>query len=300
MAKKEVASNIYTKKGAKGDNKTSRIRDFWNKFKVQKKGVISGIFILFLLLIILLGPIIAPYDSSETDYEAILAGPSLDHWAGADSLGRDVFSRLIIGARISMFVGLGSVLIGAILGTILGLISGFFGKWIDNLIMRTCDVLFSFPDMILAIGIIALLGPGLMNVVIAISIFSTPQFARIVRSVTLETKTNLYIESSQAIGATRSRILFKHILPSTFPSIIVYFTMRIGSAIIIAASLSFLGLGAQPPSPDWGAMLSKGKEVLELAPHVTIFPGLAIFITVLAFNFFGDSLRDVLDPKIEE
>jgi len=300
LAKKEVASNIYTKKGAKGDNKTSRIRDFWNKFKVQKKGVISGIFILFLLLIILLGPIIAPYDSSETDYEAILAGPSLDHWAGADSLGRDVFSRLIIGARISMFVGLGSVLIGAILGTILGLISGFFGKWIDNLIMRTCDVLFSFPDMILAIGIIALLGPGLMNVVIAISIFSTPQFARIVRSVTLETKTNLYIESSQAIGATRSRILFKHILPSTFPSIIVYFTMRIGSAIIIAASLSFLGLGAQPPSPDWGAMLSKGKEVLELAPHVTIFPGLAIFITVLAFNFFGDSLRDVLDPKIEE
>lgn len=300
MAEKEVESNIYNARDIKSTNKSSRVRDFWNKFKLQKKGVISGIFILLLFLVIFIGPLIAPYDSSETDYEAILSGPSLDHLAGTDSLGRDVFSRLIIGARISMSVGLGSVLIGALAGTILGLISGFFGKWIDNLIMRACDVLFSFPDMILAIGIIALLGPGLMNVVIAISIFSTPQFARIVRSVTLETKTNLYIESAQAIGAKKSRVLFKHILPSTFPSVIVYFTMRIGSAIIIAASLSFLGLGAQPPSPDWGAMLSKGKEVLELAPHVTIFPGLAIFITVLAFNFFGDSLRDVLDPKINE
>ncbi|WP_053365814.1 ABC transporter permease subunit [Bacillus sp. FJAT-27245] len=280
--------------------KSTPYTEFWRKFKKQKMAVIAGAFVLVLFVIALIGPYIAPYGAAEFDYEHVLEGPSLQHWAGTDAYGRDIFSRIIEGTRISLFIGGVSVLLGAAIGTILGLISGYYGKWIDSIIMRICDVLFAFPGILLAIGIIAILGPGLRNVIIAISIFSVPMFARIVRSSTLAVKSTVYVEATRSIGAKHKRIIWKHIFPGTVSSIIVFFTMRLGTAILSAASLSFLGLGAQPPSPEWGAMLSGGRDYLSTAPHVTIFPGLAIFITVLAFNLLGDGLRDALDPKIKD
>ncbi len=274
--------------------------EFWRKFKKQKLAFISFFFVVFLILMAFIGPFITPYDITEPDYENVLAGPSAKHWAGTDAYGRDIFSRVLAGTQISLYVGLTSVLLGAIGGTFLGIVAGYYGKRIDSLIMRMCDVLLAFPGILLAIGIIAILGPGLGNVIIAVAIFSVPMFARIVRSSTLAVKSTLYIEATKSIGTRPKRIIWKHIFPGTVSSIIVYFTMRIGSAILTAASLSFLGLGAQPPSPEWGAMLSGGRDYLNIAPHVTIFPGIAIFVTVLAFNLLGDGLRDALDPKIKE
>ncbi|PUB10744.1 glutathione transport system permease protein [Paenisporosarcina sp. OV554] len=278
----------------------SPISEFWRKFKKQKLALFSFFFILFLIVLSIIGPYIVPYGTTEPDYKNILSGPSVKHWAGTDAYGRDIFSRIIAGTQISLFVGLVSVLLGAVGGTILGIISGYYGKWVDRVIMRICDVLLAFPGILLAIGIIAILGPGLGNVVIAVAIFSIPIFARIVRSSTLSVKSTLYVEATKSVGAKHKRIIWKHIFPGTVSSIIVYFTMRIGTAILTAASLSFLGLGAQPPSPEWGAMLSGGRDYLNTAPHVTFFPGMAIFVTVLAFNLLGDGLRDALDPKIEE
>ncbi|GKV69330.1 glutathione ABC transporter permease GsiD [Sporosarcina sp. NCCP-2716] len=274
--------------------------EFWRKFKKQKLAFVSFFFVVFLILMAFIGPFITPYDITEPDYENVLSGPSAKHWAGTDAYGRDIFSRVLAGTQISLYVGLTSVLLGAIGGTFLGIVAGYYGKRIDSLIMRMCDVLLAFPGILLAIGIIAILGPGLGNVIIAVAIFSVPMFARIVRSSTLAVKSTLYIEATKSIGTRPKRIIWKHIFPGTVSSIIVYFTMRIGSAILTAASLSFLGLGAQPPSPEWGAMLSGGRDYLNIAPHVTIFPGIAIFVTVLAFNLLGDGLRDALDPKIKE
>ncbi|GHI00659.1 ABC transporter permease subunit [Neobacillus kokaensis] len=280
--------------------KNTPITEFWRKFKRQKLALGAGVFVVLLFILGIIGPFIAPYGAAEFDYDHILEGPSAQHWAGTDAYGRDIFSRIIIGTRISLFISILSVLLGAVGGTVLGLISGYYGKWIDNLIMRFCDILFAFPGILLAIGIIAILGPGLGNVVIAISIFSVPMFARIVRSSTLAVKSTVYVEATRSIGAKPRRIIWKHIFPGTVSAIIVNFTMRLGTAILTAASLSFLGLGAQPPSPEWGAMLSGGRDYLNTAPHVTFFPGLAIFLTVLAFNLFGDGLRDALDPKIKD
>ncbi|MBT2666665.1 ABC transporter permease subunit [Bacillus sp. ISL-4] len=274
--------------------------EFCRKFKKQRLAMIAACFIVLLFLIALFGPAIAPYSAVEPDYDNILSPPSMEHLAGTDAFGRDIFSRILEGTRISLLVGLTSVLVGAIAGTILGLISGYYGKWIDSLIMRFCDVLFAFPGILLAIGIIAILGPGLGNVIIAVAIFSIPIFARIVRSSTLSIKSTVFVEAAQSIGSPPRRIIWKHIFPGTVSSIIVYFTMRIGTSILTAASLSFLGLGAQPPSPEWGAMLSSGRDFLNTAPHVTFFPGFAIFITVLAFNLLGDGLRDALDPKLKD
>ncbi|QAA23954.1 nickel transporter permease [Sporolactobacillus terrae] len=285
---------------AKNQKSRSFYSLFFAKLRKQKLSFAAGICILGLILVAVIGPLLIPYKITDVDYEASLQGPTLKHWLGTDPYGRDIFSRIIAGTRISLSVGFFSVLIGAVIGSFLGLIAGFYGKWIDSIIMRISDVLFAFPGMILAIGIVAILGPGINNVVIAVSVFSVPHFARIVRSSTLSARTALYVEAAQSIGAKNRRLIFYHIFPETLSTIIVYFTMRIGTAILTAASLSFLGLGAQPPSPEWGAMLSSGRDYLETAPHITIFPGLAIFFTVLVFNLFGDGLRDVLDPKIKD
>ncbi|WP_174616421.1 ABC transporter permease subunit [Virgibacillus ihumii] len=273
--------------------------DFWRKFQKQKTALASGLFIIILLIIAIIGPYLAPYGPAEPDYGSILKGPSASHLAGTDAYGRDIFSRIIVGSRISLLISISSVFLGAAVGSILGLISGYYGRWLDSLIMRGCDVLFSFPGMLLAIGIIAILGPGLTNVVIAIAIFTVPTFARIVRSGTLSAKESVFVEAARSIGATNKRMIWKHIFPETVSSIIVYFTMRIGNAILVAASLGFLGLGAKPPTPEWGAMLSMGRDYISTHPHITFFPGLAIFLTVLAFNLLGDGLRDALDPKIK-
>ncbi|RYL92555.1 ABC transporter permease subunit [Sporolactobacillus sp. THM7-4] len=273
---------------------------FMKKLIRQRLAFVSGIGIIGLIIIAIIGPSIIPYKITTVDYQYVLQGPSARHWLGTDPYGRDLFSRIIAGTRISLSVGFFSVLAGAAAGTFLGLLAGFYGKWVDSIIMRICDILFAFPGMILAIGIVAILGPGIMNVVIAVSIFNIPSFARIVRSSTLSARAALFVEAERSIGAKNRRLIWRHIFPETISTIIVYFTMRIGTAILAAASLSFLGLGAQPPSPEWGAMLSSGRDYLDTSPFVTLFPGLAIFFTVLVFNLFGDGLRDVLDPKIKD
>ncbi|KOR89808.1 ABC transporter permease [Paenibacillus solani] len=276
---------------------TGKFRAFMSKFMKQKLAVISSGFILLLLVLAVIGPHIVPYPPNEPNYDAMMQGPSAAHWAGTDEYGRDILSRLIDGTRLTMVVSLSAVFISAFLGTILGLISGYYGGWIDRLIMRGSDVMFSFPDLLLAIGIVAILGPGLSNVVIAVAVFGTPSFARIIRSVTLSSKESLYVEAARSMGAKHNRIIWKHIFPETIPSIIVNVSMRIGGAILAASSLSFLGLGAKATEPDWGAMLSMGRDYLSIAPHIVYYPGLLIFLTVLAFNLIGDGLNDALDPK---
>ncbi len=272
---------------------------FWQKFKKQKSAMVAGIFILFLVLVAIFAPFIAPFDPYATDYSQAMMPPSAQHWAGTDIYGRDILSRIIFGTRISLAVGLSSVTIGAIVGVTLGLISGFFGGFLDEIIMRSSDVLFAFPGILLAIAVVAILGPGLVNVVAAVAIFSIPTFARIVRSTTLSLKESLYVRAARSMGASDRRIMFVHIMPGTLSGAIVYFTMRIGTSILTASSLSFLGLGAQPPTPEWGAMLAESRDYIGVADHLTIFPGIAIFLTVLAFNIFGDGLRAAFDPKLQ-
>ncbi|WP_080876209.1 ABC transporter permease [Oceanobacillus timonensis] len=279
------------------EKKESNFKMLFRSFKKNKLALYSLYIIIFLLLIVIFGPWITPYDPQESNYDSILEGPSWQHLAGTDEFGKDVLSRLIVGARLSLGVGVSAVLLGAVAGTILGLISGFFGKWVDRVIMRACDILFAFPDLVLAIGMVAILGPGMKNVIIAIAFFSTPSFARIVRGETLEIKERLFIEAERSIGAKKRRIILRHVFPQTISTIIVYISMNIGGAIISAASLSFLGLGASPSSPEWGAMLSASRDYIGHAFHLIFFPGLAVFITVLVLNLFGDGLRDVLDPK---
>lgn len=206
---------------------------------------------------------------------------------------------MLVGARLTLGVSLSAVVIGAALGTVLGLMAGYYGGVIEMLVMRGSDVLFSFPDILLAIAIVAILGPGIINVLIAVMVFTVPSFARIMRSATLAVKSSLYVEVAKSLGCKDSRLLFVHIFPGTIQSLIVNFTMRIGSAIMAAASLSFLGFGANVTEPEWGAMLSQGRSYIGIASHMVYFPGLAIFVTVLAFNLFGDGLRDTLDPKIK-
>ena len=274
--------------------------EFVRKFRKQHLAMVAGYFVLFLIVVALLAPWIVPFDAENFfDYDALNAPPSLKHWFGVDPLGRDIFSRILMGARISLASGIASVALGALVGTTLGLLAGYYEGWWDRVTMRICDVLFAFPGILLAIGVVAILGNGLTNVIVAVSIFSIPAFARLVRGNTLVLKQLTYIEAVRSIGASDWTILTRHILPGTISSIVVYFSMRIGTSIITAASLSFLGLGAQPPTPEWGAMLNAARADMVNAPHIAIIPSIAIFLTVLAFNLLGDGLRDALDPKID-
>lgn len=277
---------------------TTPFSEFIRKFKRQKTALIALCFIALLVVIAFISPFIIPYEINEYDYTSILQGPTSAHWFGTDEFGRDIFSRILYGSRISLSVGLFSVTIGAIAGTILGLLAGFYGGILDSVIMRFCDTLFAFPGIILAIAIVAILGPGLANVVIAVAVFSTPTFARLVRSSTLSIKGSVFVQAAKNIGCSNARILFKHILPGAVPNIIIQYSMSIGTSILTASSLSFLGMGAQPPTPEWGLLLSNGRTYMMSSWHITVFPGLAIFLTVLSFNLLGDGLRDALDPKL--
>lgn len=275
-------------------------REFWRRFRRQHVALLAGLFVLLLIVVAFIAPLIAPFDAENYfDYDRLNEGPSLMHWFGVDSLGRDIFSRVLVGTRISLIAGFFSVAIGALIGTVLGLLAGYYEGWWDRITMRICDVLFAFPGILLAIAVVAIMGSGMSNVIVAVAIFSIPAFARLVRGNTLVLKQQTYIESARSIGASDRTIILRHILPGTISSIMVYFTMRIGTSIITAASLSFLGLGAQPPTPEWGAMLNEARADMVMAPHVAIFPSLAIFLTVLAFNLLGDGLRDALDPKLK-
>jgi len=276
-------------------------REFWRKFRRQRLALAAGAFVLLLLAVALSSPWIVPFDPENFfDYDALNTPPSATHWFGVDALGRDIFSRVLAGTRLSLAAGFLSVAIGAVIGTALGLIAGYYEGWWDRIIMRVCDVLFAFPGILLAIAIVAILGNGMVNVVLAVAIFSIPAFARLVRGNTLSLKHQTFIEAVRSIGASDVTIVLKHILPGTVSTIVVYLTMRIGTSIITAASLSFLGMGAQPPTPEWGAMLNEARADMVTSPHIALFPSLAIFLTVLAFNLLGDGLRDALDPKLDE
>jgi len=259
----------------------------------------GGGVVILLILVAILAPYIAPYDPLHQDLANSMAGPSMTHLAGTDVHGRDIFSRIIYGTRISLRIGFLGMLLGCVVGVTLGLVSGYYGGRLDTFIMRLLDVQLAFPGLLVAICIIAIIGPGLENVILAVGIFSVPLFARVTRGQVLTLKEQEFILAARMMGAQDGRIMLTHLLPNAVAPILVLCTLRIATAILTAASLSFLGLGAQPPIPEWGAMLSDGRAYLSIAPHVATTPGLAILITVLAFNLLGDGLRDALDPRLK-
>jgi len=273
--------------------------EFWRKFRRQKVAVAAGLFVLALVIVAVAAPWIVPYDAENYfDYDKLNATPSWQHWFGVDALGRDIFSRILMGARISLAAGFASVAVGALFGTLLGLVAGYYEGWWDRVIMRACDVLFAFPGILLAIGIVAILGGGMANVIVAVAIFSIPTFARLVRGNTLALKHLTFIEAARSIGASDWTIIARHIFPGTISAVVVYFSLRIGTSIITAASLSFLGLGAQPPTPEWGAMLSQGREFIFGYWWIATFPGVAMLLAAVGANLLGEGMRDLLDPRL--
>ncbi|MFW6273699.1 MAG: nickel transporter permease [Halanaerobium sp.] len=266
----------------------------------SRTAIIGIIIIILFTLIALFAPHISPYDPMEQNFIKSFRPPSSEHFLGTDEFGRDVFSRIIYGARISLQIGFVAVFISLIVGVLLGLIAGYYGSWIDMIIMRLMDLMLSFPYILLALVIMSILGPGIYNAMVAIGIVYVPQYARIVRSSVLSVKKMEYVMAARALGANDIRIILKHIFLNSMAPIIIQTTLSIGRAIINAAGLSFLGLGAQPPTPEWGAMLSNGQDFLRNAPWIATFPGIAIALLVLGFNLVGDGLRDAFDPRLHK
>jgi peptide/nickel transport system permease protein len=266
---------------------------------LRDRAAMAGLLVVAVLIVIAaLAPSIVPYDPVDQSFRIKLQPPSGDHFFGTDEFGRDIFSRVLVGTRVALGVGSFPVLIALVIGVGLGLLAGYYGRGIDQVVMRLIDIVLAFPWLLLAIGIMAVLGPGINNVVIAVAIVYIPAFARIVRGMVLSIKEKEFVEAARAIGQSDSRIIVRHVLSNAWAPIIVLSTLSIGQAIIYAAGLSFIGLGTQPPDADWGAMLTSGREHLRDAPWLGFFPGFAILVTVLAFNLFGDGLRDALDPRL--
>ncbi len=266
----------------------------------NKAAVVGGIIILFFIIVSIIGPSLVKTDPLAQNLLNKLQPPSKEHWFGTDNFGRDIFSRIIHGTGLTLTVGFLSVAVGGTIGVIIGILSGYYGGWLDTISMRIMDVLLAFPGILLALAIVSVLGGSLQNVIIAVGIFSVPAFARIVRGSTLQVKRLEYIDAVRSLGASDIRIIFRHILPNIMSPIIVQATMRIATAILTASGLAFLSLGAPPPTPEWGAMLNDGRTYMHSAGHMVLIPGVAIVIVVLAFNIFGDGLRDALDPKMKQ
>lgn len=275
------------------------MKAFMQSLKNDKVGFIGFIGILLVVIVAILAPVIAPHSPSEIFNEHILQGPNAQFLFGTDELGRDIFSRVVFGAQVSLQVSLTAVGIGAIGGLVLGLISGYFQGKIDQIIMRIMDVFFAFPDILLALTIIAVLGPSLTNTMIAIGIVFIPVFTRLVRSAVMSVKENEYLTSAVAVGVHPLKIIAKHVTPNIMAPFIVQVTLALSGAILTEAALSFLGLGVQPPDPSWGVMLNASRAYMEFAPWTILFPVTAIVMTILCFNLLGDSLRDLLDPKLK-
>lgn len=280
--------------------KRSQFQETWKRLSKNKLSVAGLIILLLIILVATFANFIAPYDYALQDYSATFQTPNAKHWFGTDNYGRDILSRIIFGARTSLQIGVISLVIGAAAGCILGAIAGFFGGWLDTVVMRFTDILMAIPRTVLAIVIASALGTGLVNAMLAVAISSIPNFARVVRASTLTVKDQEYIEAARCIGAKTPRIIIRHIFPNILAPIIVQATLGVGTSIILAAALSFLGLGVQPPAPEWGSMLSAARLYMRDYPHMVAFPGLAIMVTVLALNLFGDGLRDALDPKLKK
>lgn len=279
--------------------KRSQWVEVWRRFKKSKSALTGFIMLMVLVFAAVFADMISPYDPLLQNYAIRLQPPTVEHWFGTDELGRDILSRIIYGSRISLTVGLIAVSISSVVGCTLGAIAGYYGGKFDNVIMRGVDILLAIPAILLNISIVAALGNGLRNVMIAIGISSIAGYCRIMRASVLSLKEQEFVEASHAAGATDFYIITQHILPNSLAPLIVHATLRIGGAILACASMSFIGLGIVPPTPEWGAMLSTGRDFLRNAPHVTTFPGLAIMYAVFAMNLMGDGLRDALDPKLK-
>lgn len=286
---------------AASSKKRSQMVEIWRRMRRNKLAMVGLVIVAVLLLLALFADQIADYNTVVIKQNVLdrLQGPSAEHWFGTDELGRDIFARLVHGARISLLVGVVAVFIALATGGTLGAMAGYFGGVIDNVIMRVMDVFLSIPILLLAIMIVSALGSSMTNLMIAIGLASMPTFARVVRASVLSVKDQEFVEAARAIGAKNSHIIIHHIMPNCLSPIIVQATLRVATAILSTASLSFIGLGIKPPAPEWGAMLASGRGFIRDAPHVVIIPGLLIMVTILALNLLGDGLRDALDPKLK-
>lgn len=282
------------------DSRPKRI-GFWRKYARNKLAVLGLFLLVVMTLVAIFAPQVAPHDPLELNLLNAYAKPGSEgHLLGTDNYGRDILSRIIYGSRISLAIGLVVVSIAATLGTVLGLLAGFLGGWVDTLIMRLVEIVYAFPFLILVIGVMAILGPSIFNVMWVLGAVSWPIYARLVRAVVLGLREQEFVEAARSGGASRARLIFRHVLPNALTPVIVTATFGIPEAILSAAALGFLGLGVQPPTPEWGALVSEGKDFIRRAPFLITWPGLAIMITVMSFNFLGDGLRDTLDPRLNK
>lgn len=275
------------------------IGEFWKAFRKNKPAIAGTFIVVFFVLLAIFARFIAPQGINDQNIGIRLQPPSAAHWFGTDDFGRDIFSRIVFGARLSLRVGFLSVVGSIIAGTLLGVIAGYFGRFLDVVISRIFDILLAFPSILLSIAIVAILGPSLNNALVAIAIVNIPVFGRLVRSRVLTVKEEEYVVAARSIGMGDMRIIFHHVLPNSFAPIIVQGTLNIATAILDAAGLGFLGMGAQAPLPEWGKMLSDSREYIQNAPWTVLFPGLAIVLVVVGFNLIGDGLRDALDPRMK-
>jgi ABC-type dipeptide/oligopeptide/nickel transport system permease subunit len=279
---------------------TAEYARLWRRF-CRHKGAVFGLAVFMAIVFMALcADLISPYNPLEQNYARAMEGPSADHWLGTDSFGRDLLSRIIHGARIALIVGILAVLLAMGVGVTLGLISGYYGGGVDTVIMRLMDGLFAFPILILAIALMAVMGFGVRNVIIAVAVVSIAPFARVTRGDVLAVREEPYIEAARLAGIGNAAIIFRHVLPNVLAPIIVQAALRVSAAIITESGLSFLGLGPPPPTPVWGSMIAEGRNFIVLAPHVSTFPGMALMLTVVGLNLFGDGLRDTLDPKLRQ
>ena len=291
LSKLDATSKLPTPK------RDTELRQVWRHLRRNRLAMVGLAVLVLFLLCAIFAPFITPYDPIKTDFGNALQNPSSENLLGTDWLGRDSFSRILYGSRISLAIGLISVTIGMLIGVPIGALSGYYGGRFDILIQRVIDILIAFPGILLAIVVVAVLGVGVENVMIAVGIASVPIYTRLVRGSVLAVKEQGYIAAAKALGIGDARIIIRHIMPNCLGPIIVQSTFQIATAILWAAGLGFLGLGAQPPEPEWGAMLSKGREYIRTSHHLTTYPGLAILFMVLGFNLLGDGLRDALDPR---
>ena len=296
MANATATAQAPAKAKAKKNSEFVRVMKQMSKNKLAMIGL--AIFIIEIAVAIL-APYISPYSYTKMDMTACFATPSATHFFGCDDMGRDIFSRVLYGARYSISIGILAVGFAVVIGCVIGAIAGYFGGQVDNLIMRLLDIIQAIPGMLMMIVISAVLGPGYFNTIIAMSFGTIPGMARMLRAQMLKERTNEYIEAATSINCSTFRIIFHHLIPNCLSPIIVQATMGVGQTITLAAGLSFIGLGVQPPIPEWGAMLSASRQFMRQAPHLVVFPGLAIAVTVLALNLMGDGLRDALDPKLK-
>lgn len=275
------------------------MKTIWKRFARRKVSVAGAVLLLLFFLIAIFGPFLCKYDPLKQDLLHKYQMPTAAHPFGTDYLGRDTLTRMVYGARVSLSISMSGVLAGSAIGVLLGVLAGYFGGWVDSIVSRLIDILLAFPSLLLAITIVAILGTGTENTAVAIAIFSIPSISRMTRGIVMSNRGAEYMQACQVMGASHTRIMFTHVIPNAVSQIIVNITLNLGTAILTASSLSFLGLGVQPPNPEWGAMLSNGRDVIRSYPLAVLIPGIAITLVVMSFSLVGDGLRDALDPRLK-